>query len=298
MLLVFRRPKVLLAVAVLMAAASPALAGPKDFSKEIAEVGQLARLDGQPVLAGEFESPRNPLFDFAGVDNGREGRALIMQRALNSFRAKALDVLAPKMLANCPVEATVADLQAFYPYWRRQVALEQRRLADLDVEDMVEPPVSPFKGMTLAPSAPLAELAQVDARTAGAEALAAEAVRRWKTYHCVQATYGGDAFFTIAVDRDGLNWPVGPMLTGKPAGQRSVRVPDTGNLEPITALGRFFRDAVKRGLLTFDNPQYRAYFFERYEGRNYDRMKEPARAKAFLEQPPWTVEGLYAIAGR
>jgi len=298
MLSVFRRPKALLAVAVLMAAASPALAEPRDFSKEIAQVGQLARLDGQPVLAGEFESPRNPLFDFAGVDNGREGRALIMQRALNSFRAKALDVLAPKMVANCPVEATAADLQAFYPYWRRQVALEQKRLADLDVEDMVEPPASPFKGMTLAPNAPLTELAQVDARTAGAEPLAAEAVRRWKTYHCVQATYGGDAFFTIAVDRDGLHWPVGPVLTGKPAGHRSVRVPDTGNLEPITALGRFFRDAEKRGLLTFDNPQYRAYFFERYEGRDYDRMKEPARAKAFLDQPPWAVDGPYAIAGR
>ncbi|TCS18134.1 hypothetical protein [Caulobacter sp. BK020] len=298
MLSVFRRSKVLLAVAVLMGAVTPALAGPKDFSKEIAEVGQLARLDGQPVLAGEFESPQNPLFDFAGVDNGREGRALIMQRALNSFRAKALDVLAPKMLANCPVEATAADLQAFYPYWRRLVALEQKRLADLGVEDVVEPPVSPFKGMTLAPNAPLTELAQVDARTAGAEPLAADAVRRWKTYHCVQATYGGDAFFTIAVDRDGLNWPVGPMLTGKPMGHRSVRVPDTGNLEPITALGRFFRDAEKRGLLTFDNPQYRAYFFERYEGRDYDKMKEPTRAKAFLDQAPWAVEGPYAIAGR
>jgi hypothetical protein len=291
---VFRRskallPKALLAVAALAAASSPVLAAPKNFSREIAEVGQLAQLDGRPVLASEFESPFNPMFDFTGVDNGRQGRTLIMQRALNDFRAKALKTLAPKMLADCPIEATAADIQAFYPYWRRQVALEQKRLADMDVEDMVEPPASPFKGMTLLPNAPLTELAQVDARTADAEPLAAEAVRRWKTYHCVQAAYGGDAFFTIAVDRDGLNWPVGPVLTGQAVGARVMRVPDTGNLEPVTALGQFFRDAEKRGLLTFDNPRYRAYFFERYEGGDYDRMKEPARAKAFLEHAPWSV---------
>jgi hypothetical protein len=298
MLSVFRRPKLLLAAMALLATGAPALAAPKDFSKEIAEVGQLARLDGRPVLASEFESPLNPMFDFIGVGNGRQGRALIMQRALNAFRAKALDTLAPKMLADCPVEAAPADIQAFYPYWRRQVALEQKRLADMDVEDMVEPPASPFKGMTLLPKVPLTELAQVSARTADAEPLAAEAVRRWKTYHCVQAAYGGDAFFTIAVDRDGMNWPVGPMLTGKAVGARLLRVPDTGNLEPVTALGRFFRDAEKRGLLTFDNPQYRTYFFERYESGAYDRMKEPARAKTYLERAPWAADSAYAVAGR
>ncbi len=297
MLSLFRRPKGLLAAAVLLAAASPALAAPKDFSREIAEVGTLARLDGQPVLASEFESPINPMFDFIGLNNGRQARGLIMQRALNDFRAKALSTLGPKMLADCPVEATAADLQAFYPYWRRQVVLEQKRLTDMGVEDMVEPPGSPFKGMTLLPNAPLTELAQVSAQTAGSEPLAAEAVRQWKLYHCVQAAYGGDAFFTVAVDRDGMNWPVGPTLTGEVAGARVLRVPDTGNLEPVTALGRFFRDAEKRGLLTFDNPQYRAYFFERYEGGGYDRMKEPARAKAFLEHAPWAADG-YAMAAR
>jgi hypothetical protein len=212
-----------------------------------------------------------------------------LQRALNSFRAKALTVLAPKMLADCPVEATAADLQAFYPYWRRQADLERKRLDDMDVEDTVEPPASPFKGIVLLANAPLTELAQVGPQTPGAPALAAGAVRQWKAYHCVQAIYGGDGFFSIAVDRDGLNWPVGSALTGKAAEGRAVRVPDTGNLEPVTALGRFFRDAEKRGLLTFDNPQYRAYFFERYEGPNYDKMKEPARAKAFLARAPWSV---------
>ena len=284
----FRRPRTLL-VAALLLAASPALAAPKDFSREIAEVGELARLDGQPVLANEFESPRNPMFDFTGVENGRQARGLIMQRALNSLRAKALNALAPKMLADCPIEATQADLQAFYPYWRGQVKLEQNRLDEMGVEDMVDPPASPFPGLTLLANLPLAELAQVGPQTPGAPALAAEAVRQWKTYHCVQAAYGGDAFFTIAVDRDGMNWPLGSALAGKVENGHAVRVPDTGNLEPITALGRFFRDAEKRGLLTFDNPQYRAYFFERYESREYDRMKEPARAKAFLEHAPWSV---------
>jgi hypothetical protein len=292
----FRRSGALLAAALLLATASGALAAPKDYSKEIADVGMLARLDGQPVMAGEFETPRNPMFDFTGVENGRQARGLIMQHALNSFRAKALGVLAPKMLADCPIEATAADLKAFYPYWRRQAGLEQNRLAEMGAEDMVDPPESPFPGLTLLANVPLTELAQVGPQTPGATALATEAVRQWKTYHCIQGVYGGDAFFTIAVDRDGLNWPVGTALTGKPQGGRAVRVPDTGNLEPVTALGRFFRDAEKRGLLTFDNPQYRAYFFERYESRNYDKMKEPARAKAFLERAPWSETTLTASA--
>jgi hypothetical protein len=296
MLSLFRRPKALLAAAASLAITSPALAAPKDFSKEISEVGELARLDGQAVLASEFESPKNPMFDFTGVENGRQARGLIMQRALNSFRAKALNILAPKMLTDCPVEATAADLKAFYPYWRRQAGLEQNRLAEMGVEDMVDAPESPFPGLTLLANAPLAELAQVGPQTPGAPALAAEAVRQWKTYHCIQGVYGGDAFFTIAVDRDGMNWPVGTALTGKAQNGRAVRVPDTGNLEPVTALGRFFRDAEKRGLLTFDNPQYRAYFFERYEGPNYAKMKEPARAKTFLERAPWSETTLTASA--
>lgn len=287
----FRRPMAL--AAVLLLTAAPALAAPKDFSKEVAQVGVLARLDGQAVMASEFEASQNPMFDFIGLDNGRQARGLIMQRALNSFRTKALDVLAPKMLANCPVEATTADIQAFYPYWRRQAVLERQRLADMGVEDTSEPPVSPFKGTTTLPSVPLAELIQVGPQTPGAPSLAAEAVRRWKTYHCVQAAYGGDAFFTIGVDRDGLNWKM--FMAAELAGGRSMRVPDTGSLEPITALGRFFRDAEKRGLLTFENPQYRAYFFERYEGRDYDKMREPTRAKAFLDRAPWAADG-YAVA--
>ena len=297
MLSLFRRPEALLAAALLLATASGTLAAPKDFSKEIAEVGVLARLDGQPVMASEFETPRNPMFDFTGVENGRQARGLIIRRALNSFRAKALNTLAPKMLTDCPIEATEADLQAFYPYWRRQVKLEQNRLDEMGAEDMVDAPASPFPGLTLLANVPLTELAQVGPQTPGAPVLAAEAVRQWKTYHCIQGVYGGDAFFTIAVDRDGMNWPVGTALTGKAQDGRAVRVPDTGNLEPVTALGRFFRDAEKRGLLTFDNPQYRAYFFERYEGRNYDKMKEPARAKTFLERAPWSETTLTASAG-
>lgn len=293
---IFRKSGALLAVAAVSLAASSVLAAPRDYAQAIAEVGVLARLDGKAVTASQFETADNPIFGLVG---GGDARTLVMQRSLNGLRAHALTVLAPKLLDGCTVEATPADLTDFYGYWRMTAVLEASRLKALGVDDAAPRPALPLPGLTTLPDMPLKELALVGPQLSGSQDLAADAVRRWKTYHCVQAAYGGDGFFSIGVDRAGLNWPRGPLMAGTALDGKSVRVPDTGGLEPVTALGRFFRDAERRGLLVFDNPAHRAYFFDRYEGGAYDTMKEPARAKAYLAHAPWiTRDDVVVVTGK
>lgn len=272
-----------LALAGSTASAAPPQAG---YVATTRDLGELAVLNSRVVrfedLEGDWPFPPGLL-----PTEKAELETLARHRGINGFRNPAALELAAKLMPDCSLEPTAADLAAFYPYWRTQVAREQARLAEMGYRDDAQVQAMLDKiGLKAAPAIPLAEMAKVDGDTPGAEAGARIAIREWKLEHCIQARFGGDRFFGTMVGRDGA-WPVGPVL--RPtllADGRAIPIPEL-RLEALTARGRYFHKAQVDGLLIFRNLQDSVYFFSRYEGVRYDTIKDDAAATAFLGAPPW-----------
>lgn len=277
---------VLVAVLALAAAVSTASAQPAQTYREASEsLGEMATLNGRVVRFVDVEAEWNLP---KGLQPKPEAalKALIRDRALNALRNVAVRELAATLMPDCPIEATQADLDAFYPYWRSALAREADRLAEMGVKPGEAEAMIAASGFRVAERVPAAEMAKVDAALPGAEFRARAVIRNWKIDHCLQTTFGGDRFFSNKVGLGG-EWPVGPQVAWwSESDERAMAVPSL-TVEPLTARGRFFRAAEVRGLLSFRNPADAAYFFQRYEGERYDTMKNDAAALSFLATAPW-----------
>lgn len=276
----------LVAALMLAAVGSTAMAqGGLTYREASESLGEMATLRGRAVSFADLETDWTLPRSLKPQEPGAL-KALIRERALNRFRELALRELASELMPDCPAEATAADLQAFYPYWRDTIAKEGDRLADMGGEAAKTEAALAKAGFVLPERVPMAEMAEVDASLPGAESNARDAIRNWKLDHCLQATFGGDRFFSTLVGRDG-QWPVGPRVTWWSKGnERAMPVPSLA-LEPLTARGRFFRAAEAKGLLSFSKTEDAAYFFQRYEGERYDNVRDDSVAVAFLATAPW-----------
>jgi hypothetical protein len=67
-----------------------------------------------------------------------------------------------------------------------------------------------------------------------------------------------------------------------------MRLPDMSAVEPVEALGRFFRNAEAKGLLTFANADEKWYFFSRYETHYFANLLESDVTRRWFGAPPWS----------
>lgn len=248
-------------------------------------LGEMATLNGRVVRFVDIEpewrlppglQPRNP----------EALKSLIRDRALNGLREKALNQLAATLMPDCAVDATAADLEAFYPFWRTAITREAERRVAIGYDEDKGAEALAKAGMKTPVRISMTEMAKVDASMPGAEARARATIRNWKLDHCLQKTFGGDRFFSNMVGRDG-QWPAGPQVAYWSVGDEATLLVPSLSLEPLTARGRFFRVAEAKGLLSFRSPADAAYFFQRYEGERYDTMKDDGAGLAFLSKAPW-----------
>ncbi len=223
------------------------------------------------------------------------------QRGINTSRMERLLDLAPAIMPDCDVIASKQDVAEFYAYWRFvvQEEIDQRNALG---QPVVDPGAEAYRlqmkqfGQISLRQYTLPELAQVGPDMPNANEAVIRQIRLWKALHCVVERYGAGTFFTgNGSAQMGMNWPYGSILGAfgydlipvDPEKTKAYLLPDMLNLEPLDALGRFFRDAQAKGDLTFPDTDAETYFFQRYEGRDFHDMTDAAKARAWFHTPPW-----------
>lgn len=210
------------------------------------------------------------------------------QRGINASRDVRLRALAPQLMPDCAIKASAADMTAFFVYWRGLVERERalRRESGRPEEDTS--PTALLPGMTIIPSVPLAEMATVGEKTPGAEDVARKEIEIWHIYRCAVQRFGSQKYFAH-YGFDGPPWPEGVNATLEfdPGRRSSMMAPDAEILEPLDALGRFFRAAQASGALSFVNVAEEQYFFERYESAYFVNVTRSGKTDAWFDTPPW-----------
>lgn len=87
----------------------------------------------------------------------------------------------------------------------------------------------------------------------------------WRLYHCVVTYFDGHRYFV----------------------PREHVATDMERLEPVEALGKFFRTAQDVGLLRFTNGNEEKYFFDRYESSAFTTPLDESAAIGWFRTPPW-----------
>jgi hypothetical protein len=256
----------------------------------------VAYLFDVPVRIGDYDKGMRPdvFRDMTGPQE--DARVITAQRVINDFRRYALPLLAAKLMPGCQVEPSEADLKAFYPYWRRTLRADIARMPELADRAAIakqatqDAEMQRTFGFKTLPQTPLPNVLEVSAATPGADPIARQLIRQWRLYHCAQSGYGGDKFFSLWVQPDGTDWtPKGPAYCAQSVedGSHGLPTPCLDTAEPIGALGGLFHDAKNKGLLRFVAPGIDKYFFDRYDGDRFAKVKEPEKVKAWLDTPPW-----------
>jgi hypothetical protein len=205
------------------------------------------------------------------------------ERSINNTRIDRLRALAPQMLPECHVPASDSDLESFFALWRIVAAGELVRMEKFDAAMAGRP--SPIK---YAPEVSLRTLQSVDASVPGAEDAARRQIETWHILHCVDAAFHGTKYFA-AMGYDTIGPGHIPITFAHVAGtETAMRVPDMKAIEPIEALGKFFRAAQAKGLLTFDDEDEESYFFTRYETDYFAKWRESDMTRNWFQTPPWT----------
>lgn len=204
-----------------------------------------------------------------------DDRRIAWQLSINNSRPELLQTLAPKIMPTCVIRASEEDIASFFPYWRemaRQIATDQKPRG-----------VRLVSGNSLSP----AEAANANAGTPWMVERAREQIETWKIYSCVARQFGATRFFAH-YGFFGTPWPAefpATFVEG-PTTERSVIIPDMSSLEPLDALGRFFRTAKKQGLWAAE-PDIEQYFFERYETDEFVNMERSGETDRWFATPPW-----------
>lgn len=255
----------------------------------------VAYLFDAPVRIGDYDKGMGPDVFRNATGPNEDARLIAAQRIVNDFRDYALPLLAAKLIPDCQIEPTAEDVKAFYPYWRRTLQAAIATMPDLadrtaiSKREAQNSQMERVTGLEFLPQTPLPDLLQVSAATPGADPIARRLIRQWRLYHCVQARYGGEKFFSLWVNPDGTGWPDGPAYCLETVEDRShgIPTPCMQSAEPIGALGALFHDAKDQGLMRLSSPGADQYFFDRYDGQYFSKVKEPEKVKAWLASPPW-----------
>ncbi|HKU65357.1 MAG TPA: hypothetical protein VJQ06_09880 [Rhizomicrobium sp.] len=279
-----------------LAAPSPCFAQTEAAQPPAFDEYVVAYLFDAPVRIRDYDKGLGP-DTFRNMTGPQEDASFIAsQRAINGFRRFALPLLAAKLMPGCQIEPTKEDLKAFYPYWRRTLRADIARMPELaDLAAFAKSAADDARlerdfGIKQLPQTPLPDMLEVSADTPGADPIARQLIRQWRLYHCVQANYGGDKFFSLWVERDGTGWRAegaAHCLEGVADGSHGLPTPCLDTAEPIGALGGLFHDAKNKGMLRFAGPGIDQYFFDRYDGDYFSKVKEPEKVKAWLDTPPW-----------
>ncbi len=210
------------------------------------------------------------------------------QLKINNSRIVRLLALAPEVMPDCTIAASASDLSGFFVYWRDLIQDERSWREKTGLPDENPPPEHLRPGMRLIPTVPLAEMATVSKKTPGAEELARTEIETWHVYSCVVRRFHAARYFAH-YGSHGTAWPDGVSATYglDPTGTRDMMLPDMEILEPLDALGRFFRAAQANGELSFFNIAEEKYFFSRYESANFVNLGPSEKADAWFRTPPW-----------
>ena len=210
------------------------------------------------------------------------------ERGINASRDDRLRALAPKVIPDCAFAASPAEMAAFFVYWRGMIQQERAsRRADGRPED--DPmPASQLPFLRFIPSVPLAEMASVSQSTPGAADRARDEIEMWHLYSCVAQRFQASRYFGH-YGFTGAPWPGGVYAKygNEPDGRRAMMMPDMEILEPLDALGRFFRAAQASGALSFSSSREERYFFFRYESSYFVNVTRSDKTDAWFGAPPW-----------
>ena len=215
-------------------------------------------------------------------------RRIAQELSINESRPVLLRSLAPKIMPDCSIQTSEQDLADFFAYWRdmaKQI-LVFRKAHNIPDDDGKPPP--PIAGMTFLPQLPLAEVAKINANVPGMVDAARKEIEMWHILSCVAHQFGAGRLFAH-YGYFGAPWPE-PFPTEfahEPDGKRGVIIPDMSSLEPLDALGRFFREAQARGLWAMTDPNHERYFFYRYESLYFVNLKRSEATDRWFDVPPW-----------
>jgi hypothetical protein len=220
---------------------------------------------------------------------------------INATRTDRLLALAPTIMPSCDIAASKEDVDKFYAFWRFAVQEEidqynasGRPLVDPN-EEKQRLQMKQF-GMTILRQYQLPELAHIGPEMPNADEAVVHQIKIWKALHCVVEKYDGKKFFTNnGTSRMGMNWPYDTILSTfghdlipvDPEKTEAYRLPNMLDIEPLDALGRFFREAEAKGDLAFPDENAEKYFFQRYESDYFYDMTDVSKARAWFHTPPW-----------
>ena len=224
------------------------------------------------------------------------------ERQINTTRTDRLIALAPAVIPQCDITPSKDDMAQFYAFWRTvvQEEIDERKAMGwpaADFDDEKQRSQMRQMGIVYLRQYKLAELAHVGPDMPHADEAVAHQIILWKALHCVVEAYRGDKFFTMNGSASmGMPWPYGTILHAfghdaipvDPETTKAYLLPDMTDLEPLDALGRFFRDAQAKGLLAFADKATEKYFFERYEGDYFYDMTDTSKAHTWFHTPPWS----------
>jgi hypothetical protein len=282
----------LVAVLVLTACSTPK---PEQTASSSTDRLIKAYLFDAPVRVGDYDKGMGPEAFRNDTGPNEDARVIAAQRVVNDFRAYALPRLAAKLIPDCQTEPTDEDMRAFYPYWRRTLQADIARMPELaDRAAIAKREAQNAQmaqvGLRILPQTPVPDMLKVSAAAPGADPIARRLIRQWRLYHCVQAHYGGDKFFSLWTDPDGAGWHPDRLaycLEAVEDGSHGLPAPCMQPAEPISAIGALFHEAKDKGLMRLSSPGADKYFFDRYDGEEFARVKEPEKVKPWFSSPPW-----------
>lgn len=218
-----------------------------------------------------------------------DDREIAQELSINNSRPVLLRELASKIMPDCDLQISDRELGEFFAYWRDMANQMQIYNKQHNIPDRDSPPPA---GIKLMPQMPLAEVAKVDAGTPGAANWARDEIETWHIYSCVSRQFGANQFFAH-YGFYGAPWPAAltAKLVTQPDNSQAMMIPDMSSLEPLDALGRFFRKAQSQGLMGFTDLTHEHYFFYRYESSYFANMKRSDATDRWFDAPPWQPSG-------
>ncbi len=223
-----------------------------------------------------------------GAQTPADDQRIEWERGINESRDERLLALAPQLMPECRIQASDAEIVEFFDLWRIFAGDEIRLKAKFDAA--VRP------GTVFPPEAPeiaLVVLQSVSANLPGAADAARDEIEVWHLYRCVDKQFHGAKYFDhsygTAFRGNGtvIRENIPPTFARVPGNELEMRVPDMSIVEPIEALGKFFRTALAKGLLKFNDIDEEKYFFVRYETDYFVNLHESNATRRWFGDPPW-----------
>jgi hypothetical protein len=217
-----------------------------------------------------------------------DDRRIAEELSINNSRPVLLRQLAPKIMPDCQIQASEQEITDFFAYWRDMAKQIQRYRKDHGFPDADAPPRPQMGEYKIVPQVPLVEMAEINASVPKAVDRARGEIEIWHIYGCIAREFRASQF-SAHYGFFGAPWPepLPATLAFEQGDERSMMIPDMAALEPLDALGRFFRQAKSQGLMGFTDPNHEGYFFYRYESSYFVNLKKSDATDRWFDAPPW-----------